>query len=806
MAIPLLFIGAAVASGSFGVGKSIKAGIDQKKANYTNDEAESIVKRASQKLDNCRKNCGKAIDNLGSCKINILDNSIKPFINEFEKLNHVELTESAGLNELQKMVLDKKSFTELKALQSMATSMAGGLASGALAGAITAFGAYGAVGALATASTGTAISALGGAAATNATLAFFGGGSLAAGGLGMAGGTAVLGGLVAGPALAVLGLVVGAKASQNVDKAYSNLANAKEFRAELNTASSLCIGIRKRTNMFSRFLLSLNSVFEPLIYQMTEIIKKRGTDFRDFTDDEKKTVAEAMALAGAIKSVLDTPILDDDGNLTPESEVIVESAREKLEGAESTAIDRIEVFNDTLDWINSDPYLSASIPDAKEKTTVFYEDDYPEFDPSQTKEMQITVSGDRSFQAAMRLHKENPESKIAVMNFANAFHAGGGVTKGSNAQEESLCRTSTLYPLLYRRTLRDTFYKHHHDLNTPIASDSLIYTEGVIICKTDDDHPKRLPKEEWVTVDVITIAAPDLRKESNKYADVVNGGAHMDNEELFDCHVKRANHMLACAASKGADILVLGAFGCGAFQNDPEVVARAFNTVLKNFPRVFKKIEFAVYRPTGGSRNFDVFSKVLGNGADLQKISGDNVKKAPVKNNISLICASCADQTVDAVVNAANDRLWAGGGICGVIFAKAGMSELSKACAEIATPLNDGDAVITPAFKMKNAKAIIHAVGPNFAVKPTAFKELFMAYYNSLLVLKENGFHSISFPLISSGIFGGNLEDPVAESTKQCVRAYRKFVEDYPDYEINVFLCAYGYSEMEKAKKQFEEV
>lgn len=333
MPIPLLFIGIGAVAGVFGVGKTIKAGVNQKEANQTNERADEIIKNAANKIETCRKNCGAAIDDLGKLKIQILDESVKPFIAEFEKLNHVELTESKGLNELQKMVLDKKNFTELKELQSMATSMVGGLASGAMAGALTAFGAYGAAGALATASTGTAIASLSGAAATNATLAFFGGGSLAAGGLGMAGGTAVLGGLVAGPALAVLGLVVGAKASANLDKAYSNLSKAKEFREEMDAASALCIGIRKRSAMFSRFLLSLNSVFEPLIYEMTQIISTRGTDFRTYHDEEKKVVAEAMAMAGAIKTILDTPILDDEGNLTTESEKMVKMMRKKVEKA-----------------------------------------------------------------------------------------------------------------------------------------------------------------------------------------------------------------------------------------------------------------------------------------------------------------------------------------------------------------------------------------------------------------------------------------------------------------------------------------
>ena len=171
-------------------------------------------------------------------------------------------------------------------------------------------------------------------------------------------------------------------------------------------------------------------------------------------------------------------------------------------------------------------------------------------------------------------------------------------------------------------------------------------------------------------------------------------------------------------------------------------------------------------------------------------------------SKIELINASCADQEVDAIVNAANDGLWAGGGICGVIFKKAGMTELTNACRKYKTPLNDGDAVITPAFNLKNAKAIIHAVGPNFAVTPKAFKELFDAYYNSLKVLMDNGYHSISFPLISSGIFGGSLDNPVAESTKQCLRAYKKFTEDYPEYDIDVKLCAYTISEMREAQAE----
>ncbi len=279
----------------------------------------------------------------------------------------------------------------------------------------------------------------------------------------------------------------------------------------------------------------------------------------------------------------------------------------------STQMQRIKVFQDTMDWIAEDTDLAESISIAKKNTTVYYEDDYPEFDSSKIKNTIIAVTGDRSYQAAMRLHQEEPDARIAVMNFANAFKAGGGVENGSSAQEESLCQTSTLYPLLYRKTLRDSFYKHHWDLNTLKATDSLIYTEGVVICKTDEDLPERMLKENWVMVDVITIAAPNLRKGLNIHSGFINGSICMSDAELFGCHVKRAIHMLTCAAAKGADILVLGAFGCGAFQNDPEVVARAYKAALQEFPKVFRRVEFAVYCPPGGSRNYDVFKRVLGN-------------------------------------------------------------------------------------------------------------------------------------------------------------------------------------------------
>ena len=160
-------------------------------------------------------------------------------------------------------------------------------------------------------------------------------------------------------------------------------------------------------------------------------------------------------------------------------------------------------------------------------------------------------------------------------------------------------------------------------------------------------------------------------------------------------------------------------------------------------------------------------------------------------STLNIINDSSVDQYVDAIVNAANKHLLAGSGVCGAIFKKAGLEELTAACQSHKLPLNDGDAVITPSFNIDNAKYIIHAVGPNFNITKDAFDKLFNAYYNSLLVLKSNNLHSISFPLISAGIFGGKLSNPVATSTEHCIKAYKLFKKSNPDYDIDVKLCAF---------------
>ena len=237
----------------------------------------------------------------------------------FTQIKNVDFTESLGLNELNKLAIDRKEFKELGEMRSFAGSLSSGLAAGVTGGALAAFGAYSAASTFAAASTGTAIASLSGAAASNATLAFFGGGSVAAGGLGVAGGTAVLGGLVAGPALMIMGIIVEAKAGKNLEEAKASAAEVTLYCEQMEAGAEQCIAIRRRTDMFYSLLAILDSKFFPLIHKLQEAVEREGFDYSKYSIESKKAVVAAASMAVSVKAVLDTPLLTDDGCLTEAS-------------------------------------------------------------------------------------------------------------------------------------------------------------------------------------------------------------------------------------------------------------------------------------------------------------------------------------------------------------------------------------------------------------------------------------------------------------------------------------------------------
>lgn len=319
MPLPFLFIGIAAVTGAAGAGATAKAGMNESKAKSINNDANSKVELAGNRLDVVRKQCGFSLQNLGEEKVFVLNNGIREFLKNFKKIKNVDFSEAKGIMELNKLRVDQKEFEELGAMSKFSLSLVEGGVTGIAGGALAAFGAYSAATTFATASTGTAIATLSGAAASNATLAFFGGGSLAAGGLGIAGGTAVLGGLVAGPALLVMGIIAGAKAGKNLEDAYGNKAKAEEICEELKVAAMQCVAIRRRCYMYYSLLAKLDTYLFSLNRQMIHIIETEGTDYSKYSIESKKTIVAVVSNVASIKSVLDTPILTDDGELTEES-------------------------------------------------------------------------------------------------------------------------------------------------------------------------------------------------------------------------------------------------------------------------------------------------------------------------------------------------------------------------------------------------------------------------------------------------------------------------------------------------------
>ena len=271
--------------------------------------------------------------------------------------------------------------------------------------------------------------------------------------------------------------------------------------------------------------------------------------------------------------------------------------------------DLIAVFNDTSKHCCSDPVLMRSIENTKKGQFITESSsDLPE-PPSEHRfknKADIIISPKRTFQAA-QAHKGK---KTCVLNFANSTHPGGGVRNGARAQEECLCRCSTLYFALTDDMPIEKFYhKHRNMINRrqmdSTYNDDCIYSPDITVFKTDTPSPQFIENEaERYNVDVITCAAPNLHP--------FYGSANIGRDRLSEIHKIRARHILDTARSQNTDVMILGAFGCGAFKNPPEVVAEAYNEVIRDYLYDFETIEFAIVCPDGKpSWNYEVFSKTI---------------------------------------------------------------------------------------------------------------------------------------------------------------------------------------------------
>ena len=271
----------------------------------------------------------------------------------------------------------------------------------------------------------------------------------------------------------------------------------------------------------------------------------------------------------------------------------------------------IDVFEDTMKQYKSNAVLKAAVSNSIANQKFTGANEAVDLPQSKGYSPTVTVSGKRSLEAAVEYAKLG--MKTCVLNFASASNPGGGVTHGSSAQEEAICRCSTLYPCLNSGDMWGCFYTPHRAARNPLYNDDCIYTPDVYVIKSDTNVPKLLPESEWQKVNIITCAAPNLRpKPSNS----MNPGAgdkqaKVTDEELAELLCSRVRRIFEIAAANGNEALILGAFGCGAFMNPPIVVAKVFAEQLKAFGSNFKAIEFAVFHTEREAQNYNAFKAVI---------------------------------------------------------------------------------------------------------------------------------------------------------------------------------------------------
>ena len=217
-----------------------------------------------------------------------------------------------------------------------------------------------------------------------------------------------------------------------------------------------------------------------------------------------------------------------------------------------------------------------------------------------------------SFTMALKRKKESGTTPL-VLNFANGIYPGGGVRMGATAQEEDLCRCSSLL-LSLESSQASEYYQYNRSLQSCMGSDAMIWTRDVVVVKNSQGQLLDEPQ----LVSVLSCSAPYVSKG-------MDGLTRSQYELLMGDRISR---ILICAYHLGYRDLVLGAFGCGAFGNDPHLVARLFYQKLKRMDADgmrFDHIDFAVKVRTENDPNFIEFNAYFKEG-QFYKIMNRNAQ------------------------------------------------------------------------------------------------------------------------------------------------------------------------------------
>ncbi|MEV2203411.1 TIGR02452 family protein [Streptomyces fradiae] len=220
-------------------------------------------------------------------------------------------------------------------------------------------------------------------------------------------------------------------------------------------------------------------------------------------------------------------------------------------------------------------------------------------EPGTGRSGRVEVTGESSTEAARRLTAADPGSPVAVLNFASARNPGGGYLNGAQAQEEALCRASALHATLLRAPAH---YEHHRADRDPFYTDRVIHSPGVPVFR--DDRGRLLDRP--FAVGFLTSPAPN--------AGVVRARTPHLAARIPAALASRAERVLETAVAHGYRRLVLGAWGCGVFRNDPAEVAGAFRALLAGegrFAGHFDEVVFAVLDRTREGRTLAAFHEAF---------------------------------------------------------------------------------------------------------------------------------------------------------------------------------------------------
>lgn len=189
-------------------------------------------------------------------------------------------------------------------------------------------------------------------------------------------------------------------------------------------------------------------------------------------------------------------------------------------------------------------------------------------------------------------------SSCCCLNFASAKNPGGGFLSGAQAQEESIARASGLGPCLDQKSTMEGYYQPNRKARAPFYTDTIIYSPDVPVFKHEDGSGMETP----ILVSFVTAPAVNAREAKKK------AGWKNSNQDLVETTMRRRiRKVLEIAEHHGHDTLVLGAWGCGVFGNDPRDIARWFSEELKAFPSPFEKVIFAIYAKSDDDVNLRAF-------------------------------------------------------------------------------------------------------------------------------------------------------------------------------------------------------